>query len=162
MFAAHLFPATRASELQWVWRASAGFIIVVRKRKTWRQIAQPRESYECTQRGQHWNRICLLNESQVCFFSALLPCVEFDCSGGRSFPPSTVCSVQAWCVCLAVWLRLAVLVWECQWLSVCHAVRRIRSECSLGSRKSSETGRGTTARVRYRTTILFAAELLRQ
>lgn len=50
----------------------------------------------------------------------------------------SLCSVQAWCVCLTVWLRLAALR-ECQWLSVCRAVKRIRSECILRSRKSSQT-----------------------
>lgn len=64
------------------------------------------------------------------YFSALVSCVEFDCLG--LLPPSL--SGPS-----VVWLRLAVRVWECQWLSVCHAVRRIRSVCKLRSRKSSET-----------------------
>ena len=58
---------------------------------------------------------------------------------GCSLPLNPVCSVRALCVCLAVWLRVAVLVWECQRLSVCHAVRRRSSVCNVRSRKSSLT-----------------------
>lgn len=99
MFVAHLFLATRGSELQWVWRARAGFIIVVRKRKTWRQITQPRESHECTQCGQHWNRICLLNESQMCFFCSSALCGIWLFGG--PLLPSLNCLLSPSMVCMS-------------------------------------------------------------
>ena len=72
---------------------------------------------------------------------------------------STLCSVQALCVCLTVWLRVAVLVWECQWLSVCHAVRRRVSVCNLRSRESLVTliiliGSRTPAQVSWTTFLV--------
>lgn len=52
---------------------------------------------------------------------------------------SILCSVRALCVYLTAWLRVAVPVWECQWLSVCHVVRGKRSVWNLRSRKSLVT-----------------------
>ena len=115
----------------------------------------------------HWNymnefsvgcaeTVFVVNLSLTYFFAPPSR-VEFGSSG--LLPPSQPCAQSKHCVCLTVWLSVAVLVWECQWLSVCHAVSRRSSLYNLRSRNSLLTlivltGSRTPAQVNS-ITILF-------
>ena len=120
--------------LRVVW---VGFLLVIRK-------GQKHADTGLIWMNSMWATLEQFLSLKWCTLSALLSCVKFGSSG--LLPPSLpltqskhcvcvrVCACVFDCVCVCVcvcvyvsltmWVRVAVPVWECQWLSMCQTVRR--------------------------------------
>ncbi len=123
-----------------------GFILVISKRKTWRQFTQPLELYECISVGSI-KTVLVFKWVLNVFFRPFCLVWNLAVRGCSLLPLSTLCSVRALCVtvCLTVTqsgspgvrVSAAQCVSRCQEEQLCEQpkIKKIISDFGLINRK---------------------------